>query len=222
MLPFPRLIQYANILPPDTTLLDIDFSTQSVGDTFIRDNAGSQFNLMGTAGTVQYDSTLGHNVFNFSGAGYYKSPAITSGSKLDLTNRSFEIIVQFKSNTASQVQGIWETGNWNQRRVYGIACTVNQYPSTYFQYFMDNGSYNRVLMNGTNPLAWETITFTYIKNSGITVKSEYYNNTQTFPAYGLGMGLNLSIGGSYVSAEAGGLPYYFTGSLSKLKITEIK
>lgn len=222
MLPFPRLLKFANILPPNTLLLDVDFSTQTVGDTFIRDNAGTQFNLMGTAGMVQYDSQLGQNVFKFSGAGYYKSPSITSGSKLDLTNRSFEIIVQFKPNTTSQVQGIWETGNWSQRRVQGIACTLNQYPSTYFQYFMDNGSYNRVLMNGTNPLAWETITFTYIKNSGITIKSQYYNTTQTFPAYGYGMGLNLSIGGSYVSAEAGGSAYYFTGSLAKLKINEIK
>lgn len=222
MLPFPRLVKYGNILPPNTTLLDIDFSTQSVGDTFIRDNAGTQFPLAsGIAGIVKYDSELGHNVFQFNG-GYYKSPSITSGSKLDLTNRSFEIVLQFKPTTSSQVQGIWETGNWNQRRVYGITCSINQYPSTYFQYFMDNGTYNRVLMNGTNQLAWETITYTYIKNVGITVKSQYYNNTQTFPAYGYGMGLNLSIGGSYVSAEVGGAPYYFTGLLSKLKITEIK
>lgn len=222
MLPFAKMIKYGNILPPSTTILDIDFSTQNVGDTFIRDNAGTQFSLIGTAGMVQYDSTLGKNVFKFSGAGYYKSPQIYSGTRLDLTNKSFEVVLQFKATTTSQIQDIWETGNYSYRRIYGICNSINQYPSTYFQWFMDNGRYNRVLMNGVNPLAWDTVTITYIKNSDITVKSQYYNSTQTFPAYGFGMGTNLSIGGSYVNAEVGGAPFYFTGSLAKLKITEIK
>lgn len=223
MLPFPRLVKYANILPANTVLLDIDFSTQTVGDNFIRDNAGSQFSLVGTAGVVQYDSQLGHNVFQFSGSGYYVSQPIISASKLDLTNRNLEIVVQFKPNRTSQIEGLWETGNYSSRRIPGITCSLNQYPSTYFQYFLDNGAtYNRVLMNGTNAMEWETITFTYIKNVGITVKSSYYNNTQTFPAYPYGIGSKLSIGGSYVNAEVGGTPYYFNGLLSKLKITEIK
>ncbi|AMM44112.1 virion structural protein [Pectobacterium phage vB_PcaM_CBB] len=223
MLPFPRLVEYANILPPNTVLLDIDFSTQTIGDNFIRDNAGAQFSTIGTAGSVQYDPQLGQNVFKFSGAGYYVTPPIISGSKLDLTNRSFEVVIQFKTNRTSVMEGLWETGNYSSQRIPGITCALNQFPSTYFQYFLDSGeTYNRVLMNGTNHMSWETMTFTYIKNSGITVKSSYYNNTQTFPLYPYGIGYKLSIGGSYVSAEVGGQPYYFGGSLAKLKITEIK
>lgn len=223
MLPFAKMIRYGNILPPSTTLLDIDFSTQSVGDTFIRDNAGTQFPLTaGKAGIVQYDSTIGKNVFVFNN-GYYRCAPFAAGSKLDLSNKDFEVVVQFKSNTTAAVQGLWETGNYGQRRILGISCYVNQFPSQYFQYFIDDGAaYNRVLLNGSNPMVWDTITMTRIRSVGITLKSQYYNSTQQFPTWGIGAGYCLSIGGSYVNYEAGGLPYFFNGSIAKLKITEIK
>lgn len=215
MLPFPRLSQYNNVVD-HKILLDIDFSRQNIGDSNVYDfSQNSVFSLIsGTAGTVQYDSTIGSNVMSLSGTGRYISPI---NKATDLTNRSFIIESTFKCNTTSPMV-LWETGDWNGSRIPGMLHSMNSFPSTYNQYFMDDGSqYNRVLLNGTNTLEWETITFIYNKGVGISTYRKLTDTTQTFPAYPYAKGINLSIFGSYT----GGNEYFFNGLVKSIKITEL-
>ncbi|AQW89073.1 virion structural protein [Serratia phage BF] len=220
MLPFARIVEYGNVAPAANILLDIDFDRQDIGSTSMIDSTGVQFPLSsGSAGIVQYDSEVDRNVMVFNN-GYYLSPAITDGSQLDLRNIDFEIDYMFKCNTGT-LQVLWQTGNYGTRRVAGISCSANQYPSTYFQIFCDTGSsFNRVLMNGANTLGWETLKITFIRGIGWSIYNARTGVTQNYPAYAFGRGDYFSIGGGYVDA-ASGQYYYSSGSLAYIKITKL-
>ena len=227
MIPFPIISRYNNVVEAGV-VLDIDFSTQPLGSTDIIDRSNnSTFTLKnGTAGSVVYDSTIESMVMQFDASqGTVYSTPLSAGSVLDLRNKNFTIDFVFKQ-TGTVVQSVFGTGDYPSARMAGYSFTLNQYPDTYMQYFIDSGigtGFNRVLTPGTNTNEWETLTLTYISTDtadlprGITTYRALTDTTTQFPYYGFGLGQAFYIGGSYLSLGQ----YNFNGYIKSIKIKEI-
>ena len=126
---------------------------------------------------------------------------------------------------ATAYQSLLETGNFNQTtRSGGFTCILNQTPTKYLQFFMDNlSAFRRVEMTWTNPLVWETVVFTYIRGTGCKVYRKLTDSTEDFPglafAFSSGGGY-LSIGGDYVHSNIA-FAQFFNGRISGIKIRKL-
>lgn len=226
MFPLSRLLKYGKIID-DSMILDVDFSTATIGSTEVIDNArGSGFSLIrGPVGVVEYDEELDSNVYNCSDStGYARTGFPVQGTVLDFSQyTAFEIQYKMKCSP-SGIQTFFETGNYNSRRVFGFVNSFNQYAATYNQLFVDWGdNFARILPTWTNPNAWDVITMTFTKGVSITVHSELNNATQTFPWYTIrsGEGQYFSLFGSYVDGDNGANPYPFKGKVQYVKIRKL-
>lgn len=227
MIPFPIISKYNN-KGTVGVLLDIDFSRQAIGSTDIVDHSNlSTFTLKnGTPAEVVYDSDIGSNVMLFSSLSKtVYSTGLVAGSVLDLRNKNFTIEFEFRQ-VGTVVESVFGTGDYPGARMAGFSFTLNQFPSTYMQYFIDTGigsGFNRVLTPGTNSNVWENLTLTYISTAtdtlprGISTYRELTNTTTTFPYYSFGLGQAFYIGGSYLALGQ----FNFNGYIKRLKITEI-
>lgn len=214
MIPFARVLKYGNVLDT-TTLLDIDFSKQSVGSTNVQDWTNhSVFSVVaGAGGVVQYDSVLDSNVMVLGGNTRYNT---AMNNYLNLVGINFEINFVFKS-TSTIPQCPWCTGDYNGGRIPGINFSVNAVSANYLQWFIDSGGdFNRIIVGGPNPQVWEDVTFRCTSTEMIVINNRL-GTTQNFPRYSYGAGTNFSLFGSY----SGGTPNYFTGSVQKLHIKRI-
>lgn len=210
MLPFARLLRYGSV--GTEVLLDIDFSTQNVGDTEIIDNTGhSIFSLASgtSSGVVEYNSVIGSNVMKFNNTRYI-SPM---NQWLTLPGTSYEIQLVLNNNNAP-VGEILCTGDYNGSRIPGMNL-ANSPSSTSYQMFLDSGTSYSTIYFGTVPnTGWDTVSYK-VTSTGI------YTNVngvkQTHPVRAYGTGTNFAIGSSYT----GGTPVYWNGYLKSLKITRI-
>lgn len=224
MIPFARLLRYGNEITHEG-ILDIDFSTTSVGSTAIYDSSGTAFELKrGTVGVVEYDAEINSNVYNCANnIGYVRSVSPLLSTKLDLSQYSaFEIEYRIKS-VGTGLQVFFETGGFNSRRIYGIGNSFNQYNTAFNQLFIDWGtSYGRCLPPWTNTFEWDTYTFTFRRGISITMTSAKYGSTE-LPWYDVVSDSRqyFSLFGSYVDGDNGQDPYSFKGKIQYIRIREI-
>lgn len=150
-------------------LIDIDFSRQDIGDTFMTDLAGNQWELVGNDPDckVVSDSVKG-KAFRFKGTTYFRSPLV---SRLLLANVSFSLELGIHSD-ASASGVILGTGNYPSSGgiLGGFNLSTGQYPATYIQMFMTNSSgvYQRCLpANTTWANTWDDIIFTRRRNASV-------------------------------------------------------
>ncbi|QCW18647.1 structural protein [Salmonella phage SE_PL] len=232
MIPFSKILTYGNIAP-EKMILDVDYSTQEIGSTGVPDRAGNQFlqrSQIGTinpvAGTVVYDDEIGSNVLDCTNSSaYFRTLNPVKGTKLDFSlYNAFDIEYRMKCSPIGG-QTLFETGNYNSRRISGFVNAFNQYSSTYNQVFIDWGNnYARVLPTWANPNAWDTIKMEFRKGISITVHSELFNETQTFPWYQILSPVNqyFSLFGSYVDGDNNANPVLFKGRIQYIKMREVQ
>ncbi|AFC21449.1 virion structural protein [Cronobacter phage vB_CsaM_GAP32] len=210
MLPFARIFRYGDI--GKEVVLDIDFSTQSVGDTSIIDRTGhSIFSLQSgtTSGVVEYNEVLGSNVMRFNNTKYI----CPMNAYLTLPGHSFEIQLVLNNNSAP-VGEIFCTGDYNVGRIPGMNMSNNPSAGVY-QMFMDSGSTYRTIQFGTVVnTGWDIVSFK-VDSTGITTTVNGLVQRHTLSPFGAGT--NFSIGGSYT----GGTPAYWNGLLKSIKIIRI-
>ena len=232
MIPFARMVQYGKVIEPGGLLLDVDYSTATLGSAGagVPDAAGTPFMLRAhsgspVSGTVVYDADLGVNVLDCSlSTGYYRTVLPVQGTKLDFSQYdAFEIQYRMKCSSTG-IQTFIETGNYNSRRIFGFTNSFNQYSTNYNQLFIDWGDvYQRALPAWVNPNAWDTITIQFRKGISITMHSELIGSTYTSPWYPIvsGDGQYLSLFGSYVDGDNGSNAYIFNGRVQYIKIREL-
>lgn len=217
MIPFSRMLEYGNVVNRDY-IVDIDFSRQNVGDTFIHDSTGRIYNtLYGSGAQVINDSSMG-NVMYFPGTNSFYTPI---NSTLELNSIDFDLECVFKPLDARAYEVICETGNYSQDGtiIPGFSLTLNQFPSQYIQTFMCDSvqDYSRVLLDGVYTSDWEFIKMS-VRSNSITISNSRTNVSNSYPRFNFGNGTHFSVGGSYVTAA---YPYYFYGYIKSLRITKI-
>ena len=226
MIPFSRMLEYGNEVLY-RTILDIDFSTASIGSTLIQDSSSNhtQFLLRrGAVGVVEYNNEIQSNVYNCSNSeGFMRTVNPIMGTALDFTKyNAFRIQYRMKCNSTA-LQVFFETGGYSSRRIYGVGNSFNQYAGSYNQLFIDWGQYARCLPNWSNELKWDTITMDFKKGVSIVMTSELYGSVE-FPWYEISSNSNqyFSFLGSYIDGDNGMSAYPFTGLVQYLRITEIQ
>lgn len=198
-------------------LIDIDFNRQSVGDTDIVDLGGNTWNRVAGSGTnpvVVSDATMG-NVMQFNGSGYFTLPMV---NRLRLSAKSFLLEIVLKcTNDYSKVFG---TGDYPSPS--GFVVSVNQYPATYIQMFLEisGTTYYRVLPSLTNNGGWATAQFR--RTYGVNVVGTIFRDGAQVASYtqaqqGFGDGGPLCIGTTPGSPGT----QLFKGSIKSIKLTLI-
>lgn len=226
MIPLARMMKYGNTVEADV-IFGIDYSTLDIGSTGLPDEGGTPFIARGsgTPGAVVYDSDVGTNVLDCStNAGFYRTSEQVVGTKLDLSQYDeFEVKYRMRC-PATGIQTMFETGNYNTRRILGLVNSFNQYSNAYNQLFIDYGAnYDRILPTWANTNTWDTITMTFTKGVSIVVHSELNNQSLTFPWYNIvsQVGQYFSFLGSYVDGDNGGNPVVFRGRIQYIKIRKL-
>lgn len=216
MIPVPRMVQYGNIAPQNI-LLDIDFTRQNIGDTFITDAIGHTFSKTGTgSAVVENDATLGH-VMTFAGASYFSTPMVND---LKLSTIAFDLRIQFKSTTTGENIPFC-TGDYPSAGTIVAGMLLTVFNNTGSQLFCTDsiGNFTRCIF----PYAvntWRDISF--IWTPGTKQMKIVDNDTSTVlgtytVSSGIGDGTSLSIGASYVR----GLTATFVGSIKKILIKKL-
>lgn len=196
-------------------ILEIDFSKQSLGDKMIVDFSGNHVFTFasGTQGTVVSDATMG-KVMQING-GLYTTP---TDQLVDLTKFDWDAEFVFKAANNSTLMTLWQTGDWNGSRIYGLSLAVN-YNGNSQQLWVDNGSFSRLTCGRLDNTQWTTVV---VKNrnseqSPMTISSNPGNYTGSIPSTAFGKGSKMAIGGSYTGGTLGG----FNGFIKSIKITRV-
>lgn len=216
MLPFPRLVEYGNVIVYDDYVVNLDFSRQLVGDTNVIDYSSKSrifTKLNNLQADIVYDSTLDSNVMFFNGAVF--STPITQD--FALSNQYFEIDVMYKS-TKGAIQVLYGTGYYPDvtNRIPGISHQIGQY-SGQDQYFLDNdNTYQRNLISGSDMYQWQRLVYTR-NSAGVNIK--IYRNGGlasqiTYSNYPFSNGTSFGVGGYYKTPTQ----WNFYGYMKYLKI----
>lgn len=196
-------------------ILEIDFSKQSLGDKMIVDFSGNQVFTFasGTQGTVVSDATMG-KVMQING-GLYTTP---TDQLVDLTKFDWDAEFVFKAANNSTLMTLWQTGDWNGSRIYGLSFAVN-YNGNSQHLWVDNGNYSRLTCGRLDNTQWTTVVVKNrnSKQSPMTISSTPGTYTGSIPATAFGKGSKMAIGGSYTGGALGG----FNGLIKSIKITRV-
>lgn len=220
MIPFSRLLMYGNVV--QDYLLNIDFSTATVGSTDVVDSSenGFIFSKLNTgSAVVTYDDNIKENVMSFGGA-IFSTPM---NAVLDFSSFDVEIDFMYRCTAGfSTIQVIWGTGYYPDAAnvMPGICHQIHQY-SGQSQTFVTKSTaeYWRNAMVGETDDTWHRIV---IRKVGTTISAIRYNMAGTavsdFTGTGQSFGVTqaLGIGGYYK-----GLSSAFYGNIRHLRIKRI-
>lgn len=192
-------------------LLYLDFADYDLGSQIIVDQSPSKVSLprvgtnLSNFGVVDVPGV--GRCFQFNGGTYFYS-----NIPLNFSTDDYDLEIGFiKPNTALQV--LFATGDWNSSNTRGFAVSMDQYPSTAFEQFVNTGtgSYQRNLFNGANTQAF-TEFLIQKRSTGYTITNKTTGAKQTFGAFSTGGDTFLAVGGS--SNNAG----LFAGYLKYLRL----
>ncbi len=197
------------------TVLDVDPSKQSLGQTTLLDIYGHQFTKVGTGITTIQDVEGHGRVMSFPGSTYFETP-MTEDISMSIGN--FEVRSEFYLAGISTMT-VWATGDYVSAG--NIVGGVMQCPnlSGGSQYFVTDsaGNFVRCYFTPAAPgwndfsMVWDSTTkiMKIINNNNPLATQQY-----TIPN-GFGNGTKLSIGGSYPRGTGGNT---MIGYLSRLRI----
>ena len=193
-------------------VLDVDFENAAVGDQTLTSKVGSfsfarqqgSGTANGTDGVVN-DPTYG-KCYRFNGVTYFNEPSAKPG----IWNKEYRITLEFQS-LSTRAEAVFGTGDYNPTANIGSSLSINNYASQWVQYFMCNGQYQRVLLNGTRPTVMETIIITR-RSTGVTIESPRTGQKNSYPDFN-------TLGESFFRIGTAQNPAYcFTGLIKSLKI----
>lgn len=147
-------------------IMDIDFQDAAVGSTQIADRSGRVWtrNGSGAGAAVVNDPDHGHVLF-LDGKTWYRTD-LTPDMYLNTTN--WKMTVEFKPANTTYSK-LFSTGDYPSPA--GLALSLNQYPATYIQAFLEQSgtNYRRLMVNLTNTLVWEKLVITREVNKPFTM-----------------------------------------------------
>lgn len=198
-----------------TNILEVDFAKQTLGDKTIKDFSGNHiFNFVsGTQGTVVTDPIMG-NVMQMNGGLY----TTATDQLIDLTKFDWDAEFIFKTANNTTVMTIWDTGDWNGSRIYGLGFSANWNGNSQ-HLWIDNGNYYRLTCGRSDNTQWTTVVVKNRNNSqgGMTISSNPGNYNGSIGQVTFGKGQKMAIGGSYTGGALNG----FNGFLKSIKITRV-
>lgn len=197
-------------------LLDVDFSKQQVGDTFITDHSGeNQFSLLkGSLASVITDPEMG-KVMQMSNSVYTTPPDVI----FDLTTIDFDLVIVSKLNPGGPARQVaFQTGDFTSGRIPGFSVSLN-FDGGYRHLFLDTGSSYWRLYCSKLDNVWSTLTYKFrLKSQNqISVTESTTGDTQVIKGVTFGKGQRFAIGGSYPGNELTPM----IGLLKSVKITEV-
>lgn len=216
MLPFVRLLEYGNVVS-DSTLIDIDFTRQQLGDTFVTDARGHVFSKVGTGtGVVQNDPSHGL-VMTFDGLVYFSTPMMNN---ISLSQKHFEMRMVFKCTYSGQ-NIPFSTGDYYTVPTLQGGFDIILFHSFGTQLFAtdDAGLFTRCPFDYTLN-AWADMTFTWLPTTNtmtITNNDTHVSTDFVIPA-GFGNGTQMALGASYTRPVGVNT---FIGSIKSLVIKEL-
>lgn len=148
-------------------LIDVDFSEAAVGSSAITDRSGRVWTRNGSnPGSVVVEDQEKGNVLFLDGKSWYRTD-ITPDLYLNATE--WKLTVEFKTTSAAHAV-LLATGDYP--RPAGLALSVNQYPATYIQLFLERSgtTYARLMADITNTMVWERVEITSQANKPFTMK----------------------------------------------------
>ncbi|WBF04845.1 hypothetical protein [Erwinia phage vB_Ea277G] len=193
-------------------VVDIDFEDAVVGSQVLTSKSGNftfgrkqgSGTVNGTDGVVD-DPTYG-KCYRFNGITYFEDPTGRPG----IWNKEYRITLVFQS-LAAKAEAVFGTGDYNPTANIGSSLSINNYASQWVQYFMCNGQYQRVLLNGTRPTVMETIIITR-RSTGVTIESPRTGQKNSYPDFN-------TLGETFFRIGVAQNPAYcFTGLMKSLKI----
>lgn len=182
---------------PGVTVLDVDPSKQTLGDTNLVDVYGHAFTKVGTGSTTVQDVSGHGRVMSFPGSTYFETPMVED---LNLFGVKVEVRSEFYLAGISTMT-VWATGDYVSAGniVGGIMMCPNLNGGS--QYFVTNsaGVFVRAFFTPASPgwndfsMFWDPTTkvMKIVNNNNAAATQQY-----TVPN-GFGNGTKLSIGGSY-------------------------
>lgn len=138
-------------------IMDIDFRSADIGSTQIIDRSGRAWTRNGaSAGAAVVEDPDHGRVLFLDGKTWYRT-ALTPDMYLNTTN--WKMTVEFKPANTTYSK-LFSTGDYPSPA--GLALSLNQYPATYIQAFLEQSGTNfqRLMANLTNTLVWEKVIIT--------------------------------------------------------------